>query len=51
MFLVKLKASIKKNYMLYSRDWTLKFFGLESHPFSLQVMSSIDFLDLAKFSM
>ena len=36
--------------MLYSKDLTLKFFGLESHPFSFQVMSSNDFLDLANLA-
>ena len=34
--------------MLYSKNITLKFFGLESHPLSFQVMhmSTNEFLDL-----
>ena len=40
---VNLKMSIKRNYILYSKDRTLKFFGLESHPFSFEVMSTNEF--------
>ena len=47
-FYVKLKVSIKRKYMLYSKDLTLKFFGLESRPFSFQVMSTSAFFGFSK---
>ena len=47
-FYVKLKVSIKRNYMLYSKDLTVKFFGLESHPCSFQVMSTNEFFGFSK---
>ena len=34
--------------MLYSKDLTLKFFGLESHPFSFQLMSANEFFEFSK---
>ena len=34
--------------MLHSKDGTLKFFGLESHPFSFQVMSANEFFGFNK---
>ena len=37
--------------MPYSKDLSFKFFGLESHPFSLKVMSTNGFFDSAKFSI
>ena len=38
--------------MLYCKDKTSKFFGLEIHAFSFQVISTNEFfLDSAKFSM
>ena len=42
---------IKRNYMLYSEDLTLKSFVLESRAFSFQVMFTNEYLDLVKFSM
>ena len=34
--------------MLYSKDLPLKFFGLESHPFCFQVMSTGECFGLGK---
>ena len=34
--------------MLYSKDLTLKLFGLESLPFSFQVMSTNEFFGFSK---
>ena len=37
--------------MVYTKNLTLKLFGLESHPFTFQDMFINYFLDLAKFGM
>ena len=34
--------------MIYGNDLTLKFFGLERHPFSFEVMSTNDYFGFGK---